>query len=140
MRRLTTDILILLLIATPVLALALLMPKDNLRVERNWGSVFYSPPVSFGEATEFADLMVQLGLFAGNPLSFKLQRNNDDGWIVMMTSKPNYEDAIDRDTLVGLGKELCATAFPGQTVSFVLTDEAFEPIDEIVPPTRFPER
>jgi len=132
MKRLTIDFLILLLISTAVIAYVLLMPKDNLRVERNWGSVFYAPPVSAGEATEFADLMVQAGLFAGNPLSFKLQRN-DVGWTIMMASNRNYEDSIDRDTMVGLGKELCATAFPGQTVSFVLTDKDLDPIDEIVP-------
>jgi len=139
MKRLITDLLILLLISTPIVAYVLLMPKDNLRIERNWGSVFYAPPVSFDEAKEFSDLMVQLGVFAGNPLSFKLQRN-DDKWIVMMVSTRDYEDKIDRDTMVGLGNQLCAAAYPGQTVSFILTDEELVPFDEIVPPTLFPER
>jgi len=139
MRRLTTDFLILLLVSMPVLALAFLMPKSDMRIERNWSVVAYSPPVSTGEATGFADLMERMGIFAGNPLYFKLQRD-DDKWIVMTIPNPNYKASVDRDAMVGLGKVICGSAFPGQTVSFKLLDEDLEPFDEIVPPTLFPER
>lgn len=136
MKRLTTDILILLLIATPVAAFALLMPQDNLRIERNWGSVMYSPPVSADEAEALAEVMVEQGLFVGNPITFKLQRNAD-AWILMMASTRDYEDLVDRDTMTEIGVELCAAAFPGKTASFVLIDEDLEPFDELVAPTLF---
>lgn len=138
MKRLATDFLILLMIAAPVAALALLMPQDNLRIERNWGSVMYSPPVSSDEANALADVLVQQGLFVGNPIAFKLSRNADV-WVLMMASGRNYEDVIDRETMTEIGVGLCAAALPGKTVSFVLMDEDMEPFDELIPPRLFAE-
>lgn len=137
MNRLATDLLILVLIATPVTALALLVPQENLRIERNWGTVIYSPPVTRSQAEDFADVMAKNGIFAGNPMTFKLQRNGDE-WILMMASASNYEETISRNFMVMMGKELCRLAFAGKTVSFVLVDKDLQPVDELVPPTAIP--
>ena len=138
MKRAATDQLILMLIALPVCALMLLTPRDNLRVERNWGEVFYSPPVQFQDAAALADLLVDQGLFVGTHLSLKLVRKNDV-WQLMMVYKRDYEELIPRETLTDIAYQLCALAFPGKTASLVLVDPNFEPFDELVPPTPFPE-
>ena len=138
MSRQTRDLQILLCIAVPVTALMLFTPRENLRIERNWGAVIYSPPVELEEANDLADLLVNMGLFAGNPISLKMDRRGEN-WILMMASRRDYEEQVPRETLAALGHELCSLAFPGKTASFVLIDADFEPFDELVPPTLFPD-
>jgi hypothetical protein len=138
MSRQTRDLQILLCIAVPMTALMLLTPRENLRIERNWGAVIYSPPVKLEEANDLADLLVSMGLFSGNPISLKLDRRGKN-WILMMASRRDYEEQIPRETLEAFGHELCSFAFPGKTASFVLIDTDFEPFDELVPPTLFPD-
>jgi len=138
MKRVVVDLLILVLIATPVVSFALLMPQDNLRIEKNWGSLIYSPPVTTAEANAVVDVLVQYGVFAGTPISFKLQRDADT-WTLMMVSKRTYENTVSREMLKQFGLELCAAAFPGQNATFVLIDEDQEPFEVLIEPTLFPE-
>jgi len=138
MKRLAIDLVILILVATPVTALALLMPKENMCVERNWGTVLYSPPVTRDQAEEFAEAMVTNGVFAGSPVTFNLHRDGEE-WVLMMASTANYEESISREIMAIIGKDICRVDFPGQTASFVLMDKDLRPFEELVPATEFPE-
>jgi hypothetical protein len=138
MKRTATDLLILMMIAVPVTALMLLSPRENMRIERNWGTVVFSPPVSLEAATALADVMVDHGVFAGNQIVLQLARDGEN-WTLMMASRRDYETMVARETMAELGHELCSLAFPGKTASFVLIDTDLEPFDELVPPTLFPE-
>ena len=138
MRRAVTDLLILMLIALAVSALLLLTPRVDMHVERNWGAVFFSEPVSREEATALADLLVEQGLFTGHPMSLKLERNSE-GWRLMMVLPRDYNKLNTRDTLAAFAEQICALAFPGTTASFVCVDSEFEPFDVLVPPTAFPD-
>lgn len=138
MRRAAADILILTAIAAPVTALMLLIPREDMHVERCWGTVFFSDPVSPQEATALADLLVEQGLFMGHPMSLKLERD-PDGWRLMMVLPRDYNSMNTRDALAAFAKNICAVAFPGETAAFVCVDSDFEPFDVLLPPTRFPD-
>ena len=136
MRRAAADLLILIAIAAPVSALMLLTPREDMHVERYWGVVFYSDPVSRQEATALADLLVEQGLFMGHPMSLKLERDTE-GWTLMLVLPRDYNKMNTRETLTFFANNICALAFPGATASFVCVDSEFEPFDILVPPTYF---
>ena len=138
MHRTASDLLILTMIAIPVSALMLLTPRADMHVERNWGSIFYSEPVSREEATELADLFVDQGLFVGNPMSLKLERDGQV-WTLMMVLPRDYSRLNARETLAAFAHQICSLAFPGMTASFVCVDDEFQPFDELLPPTHFPD-
>ena len=137
MKRVLADLILLLAIALPVSGLMLLIPKNKLRIERNWGELLYSPPVSFDEASAVAEVFVQQGIFRGQPISTKLIR---DGQLrqLLMVYRRDYARVVPRETLVLAGQQFCRAAFAGKTASVWLADETFTPFEELVPPTQFP--
>ena len=138
MYRAATDLLILTVIAVPVSALMLLISREDMHIERNWGALFYSEPVTLEEATALADLLVDQGLFSGNPMTLKLERD-DEVWTLMMVLPHDYNKMNTREILTAFAHQILSIAFPGETASFVCVDSEFEPFDVLVPPTPFSE-
>jgi len=137
MKRVLTELILLLAIALPVSGLMLLTPQDKRRLERNWGELFYSPNVSFEEASAAAEVFVQQGIFRGQPISTKLTREGQR-WQLLMVYRRDYAQVVPRNALVFAAQQFCRAAFPGKTASVWLADESFTPFEQLVPPTQFP--
>ena len=133
MRTGINDLLLLLLISGIVSCVMLVPGKKNAYVEHNWGSVFYSSPVTRSEANRLADVLVQEEVFQGIPTSVRLcRRENHHEWSIAF--RQDYESVMQRGTMVQLVTQIWHRAFPNRSVSIVLTDELFRPFEVLIPP------
>lgn len=137
LHRLTIDLFILAVIAVPVTALMFLTPREDMHVERNWGTVFYSDPVFHEKAVVVAELLVEQGLFAGNPMSLSLTHDGEI-WQLVIVLPRDFDRLNAREMLAAFARQICVLAFPGTTATFLCVDSEFEPFDVLIPPTRFP--
>lgn len=136
MKWFATDLLILGAVIIAVGIILFLPGVENARVEKNWGEVHYSSPVTRREAQELAQKLIDAGLFTGTHASVGVTRDGDL-WILRPVYQKNYESLLrdqgaTRDDLIRSFEAFCQIVFPGKTVSVQLADDQLEPFETLI--------
>lgn len=145
MKRIATDILILIAISVCVAALMLLPPRMLRRIERNWGLVMFEDPVTFATADRLSKTLVKEYVFRGDELNYRLTKEDDTTTLALffkgdMYKKIFHEDGPaprPRDLLINSLKMLCYEVFPDERMEVIILDENLLTIDKLIAPTLF---
>ena len=129
MKSLILDLLILTVIGAVVTSIMLLPGKKRGRIEKNWGEVYYDPPVTKVEATKALDTLVKTGLYNGEQkLTHILRKEGDSSsqqetLVWGMVYEHNYRDLLSEEITRNAILQLHTYVFANQrlTVELVLS-------------------
>ena len=143
MKSLLLDLLVLAAVSSIVAMIMFLPPRSKCAVDRNWGRVVYSDPVTFAEATKLADTLVEANVFSGKPLTHRLVRQPEClRWEIAFDRDYEKLFAQQRERVGGNPKarliagieSLCEQVFPDERMEVVLIDENLDPFEQLIPP------
>jgi len=145
MKRIATDILILIAISVCVAALMFLPSRTMQRIDRNWGRVMYDDPVTFATADRLSNTLVKAQVFNGNLQTYRLTKKDDTTTLAILSQRDKYEALFkkdkaaseQRDFLINSLKMLCYEVFPDQRMEVVMEDKDFVIIDQLIEPMLF---